>query len=161
VSFKPRCINIVLADLIDKVCLAYLDDIVILSTTIEEHCERLDLVLTRLRAHNFFCNIDKCQFQMEEIKYLGHLVDAHGTKPDPDKVRILRDWPEVDIKSSINNSRSFLGLATYFRRFIPKYSTLAGPLMARIQEGKDNFPWTPQCAQSFLDIKAALINASL
>jgi hypothetical protein len=118
------------------------------------------LVLTRLRAQNFFCNIDKCQFQIEEIKYLGHLVDARGTKPDPHKVHILRDWHKADIKSSINNIRSFLGLAIYFRRFIPNYSTLAGPLMARIQEGKDSSPWTPQCAQSFLDIKVALINAT-
>jgi hypothetical protein len=159
-SVLQAAMHTLLRNLVGKTWLAYLDDNIILSATIEEHCERLDLVLTRLREHNFFCNIDKCHFQMEEIKYLCHLVDARGTKPDPHMVRILRDWSEPDILSSLRNIRSFLGLVTYFRRFTPKYTILAGPLMARIQDGKDDAPWTPQCSQAFRDIKTILINAT-
>ena len=87
-----------LRGVIGKICLAYLDDIIIISRTAEDHAINLDRVLTRLHEHNFFCNAVKCQFAMQEVKYLGHIVTADTVKPDPHKVSVLQQWPEADLK---------------------------------------------------------------
>lgn len=158
-SVFQSAMHTVLHGLINKICLAYLDDIIILAQTKEEHALNLDAVLTRLHEHQFFCNFDKCQFAMTEIKYLGHVVTADTVRPDPYKVSVLESWPEQDLRDSTNNIRSFLGLAGYFRRFIPKFPTLAAPLLERLNS-KSPLPWTAHCAQSFQHIKTALINAT-
>ena len=158
-SVFQQAMHVVLKGLIGKICLAYLDDIIVLARTPEEHAANLNTVLTRLHEHQFFCNVDKCQFAMQQIKYLGHVVTAETVKPDPHKVEVLRAWPSLDVQQSANNIRSFLGLAGYFRRFIPKFPTLAAPLLERVSS-KENLPWTAQCEQSFNDIKNALINAT-
>lgn len=158
-SVFQQAMHVVLAGLIGRICLAYLDDIIILSRTAEEHARHLDTVLTRLHSHNFFCNLSKCQFAMTEIKYLGHVVTADTVKPDPHKVEVLQSWPVSDLQKSVNNVRSFLGLAGYFRRFIPKFPTLAAPLLEHIKSSP-KLAWTPQCTQAFSDVKQALINAT-
>eukprot|EP00892_Ulva_mutabilis_P010992 jgi/Ulvmu1/8265/UM041_0076.1 len=158
-SVFQQAMNVVLHGLIGNICLAYLDDIIIISKTAEDHAANLNAVLTRLHEHNFFCNVAKCQFAMQEIKYLGHVVTAEHVRPDPHKVSVLQQWPVSDLKSSPNNIRSFLGLAGYFRRFIPKFPTLAAPLLEHVKS-KGKLTWTEQCTQSFTDIKHALINAT-
>lgn len=158
-SVFQGAMHTVLHGLINKICLAYLDDIIILAHTEEEHAQNLRTVLERLEQHHFFCNIDKCHFAMTEIKYLGHVVTADTVKPDPYKVSVLESWPEQDLRDSPNNIRSFLGLAGYFRRFIPKFPTLAAPLMERVNS-KTPLPWTAQCTLAFQAIKAALVNTS-
>ena len=100
--------------------------------TPEEHAANLDIVLSRLHEHQFFCIVEKCQFAIQDIKYLGHVVTADTVKPDPHKVEVLGAWPSADIQQSTNNIRSFLGLAGYLRRFIPKFPTLDAPLLERI-----------------------------
>ena len=158
-SVFQQAMHVVLRGLIGKICLAYLDDIIIISKSAEEHAENLDLVLTRLHEHNFFCNAVKCQFAMQEVKYLGHIVTADIVKPDPHKVSVLQQWPVADLQSSPNSIRSFLGLAGYFRRFIPKFPTLAAPLLERVK-AKGQAAWTEQCTKAFNDIKQALVNAT-
>jgi len=82
-SVFQQAMHVVLKGLIGKICLAYLDDIIVLARTPEEHAANLNTVLTRLHEHQFFCNVDKCQFAMQQIKYLGHVVTAETVKPDP------------------------------------------------------------------------------
>ena len=159
-SVFQQAMHVVLNDLLGSVCLAYLDDIIILGRDEQEHAANLDQVLTRLSEHNFFCNLAKCQFALTEIKYLGHLVTADTVKPDPYKVKVLQDWPESDLAQSNNQIRSFLGLAGYFRRFIPKFPTLAEPLLSRIKT-KEVEPWTTQCSQAFAAIKHALVHVTV
>lgn len=159
-SVFQQAMHVVLKGLIGKICLAYLDDIVVLARSEEEHAKHLDLVLTRLAEHKFYCNIDKCQFALQEIKYLGHVVTADTVQPDPYKVQVLQDWPVADLQKSTNNIRSFLGLAGYFRRFVPKFPTLAAPLLQRISS-KESIPWTKQCDAAFVNIKNALVNATV
>ena len=89
--------HVVLKCLIGKICLAYLDDIMVLARKSEEHAANLDTVLSRLHEHRFFCNVETCQFAMQEIKYLGHVVTADTVKPDPHKVEVLMAWPSADI----------------------------------------------------------------
>lgn len=158
-SVFQNAMHSVLDGLINKICLAYLDDIIILSQSEQQHAQNLDTVLTRLKQHNFFCNVDKCQFALTQIKYLGHVVTAETVRPDPYKVSVLESWPEQDLKDTPNSIRSFLGLAGYFRRFVPKFPTLAAPLLERLNS-KTPLPWTAHCTQAFGQIKAALINAT-
>lgn len=159
-SVFQQAMHVVLKGLIGKICLAYLDDIIVLARSEDEHAHNLDAVLSRLAKHNFFCNTAKCQFALTEIKYLGHIVTSDTVQPDPYKVQVLSNWPVEDLRKSPNQVRSFLGLAGYFRRFIPKFPTLAAPLLQRIKSA-DQLPWTTQCDQSFKDIKNALVNATV
>ena len=89
----------------------------------------------------------------------GAFASADMIRSDPYKVQVLRSWPESDLQSSVTHIRSFLGLAGYFRRFIPKFPTLAAPLLERAKS-KTKLPWSAQCLRSFNDIKHALINAT-
>jgi hypothetical protein len=73
-------------------CYVYLDDIFIMSFSVEEHATHLDAVLTALRQHNLFCQLPKCEFALSELRYLGHLVNGTGVKPDPKKVAAIDGW---------------------------------------------------------------------
>ena len=133
-----RAMNQVLAAHIKAgYCLVYLDDILIMSTSAEEHAEHLDAVLTSLHEHNLYCQLPKCEFALPELRYLGHLVSGVGVRPDPKKVAVLDQWvpPLADIAmlsdvtasaAQIRSSqlritkaaRSFMGFMQYFSRFI-------------------------------------------
>ena len=158
-SVFQQAMHVVLKGLIGKICLAYLDYIIDLARTPEEHAANLDTILSRLHEHQFFRNVEKCQFAMQGKKYLGHVVTAYTVKPDPHKVEVLRARPSADIKQSNNNIQFFLGLAGSFRRVIPKLPTLAASLLERVSS-KEKLPWAVQCEQSLSDIKNALINAT-
>ena len=100
-----------LKGLIGKCCVVYLDDILIHSRTPEEHLTHLELVLQRLKQHRLFARLRKCEFNQQEIKYLGRIINAEGRKPDPNKVRLVADWPRP---KDVYDVRSFLGLTNYF-----------------------------------------------
>ena len=159
-SVFQQAMHSVLRGLIGKICLAYLDDIIVIGKTAEEHAANLDQVLKRLSEHKFYCNVDKCQFALTEIKYLGHLVTASTVKPDPYKVSVLSSWPLSDLQASANNIRSFLGLAGYFRRFVPLFHILAAPLLERIKDKHSTQQWTSHCTRAFTEIKRALLNTT-
>ena len=116
-----RCIG----DLNLKECLIYLDDIIIFSKTFDEHIKRLDACFERLKQHGLKLKGSKCEFFQREVQYLGHIVSESGVKTDPDKIRALKAWP---VPNSINELRSFLGFAGYYRRFVEGYAKIAKPL---------------------------------
>lgn len=146
--------------------LLYLDDVIVFSSTIEQHLQRLDQVLSRLETQGLKCKLSKCQFFQKRVKYLGHVVSAEGVSTDPEKVAAVREW-----KRPINLAelRSFLGFASYYRRFIRGFSVMAAPLnrlVARLlpQGKKGKTPkkllsegWDYECEQSFHKLKTALI----
>lgn len=105
--------------------LVYLDDIIVFGKTLEEHEHRLLKVLDRLEEVGLKVSIDKCQFCQPRVKYVGHIVSESGVATDPDKVAVVKNWPEpTDLKSL----RSFLGFCGYYRRFILNYSSIVRPL---------------------------------
>uniref|UniRef100_A0A8C8DU84 ribonuclease H n=1 Tax=Oryzias sinensis TaxID=183150 RepID=A0A8C8DU84_9TELE len=105
--------------------IVYLDDIIVFGKTLEEHEQRLLKVLDRLEEYGLKVSIDKCQFCQSQVKYVGHIVSEKGIATDPEKVAVVKNWPEpTDLKTL----RSFLGFCGYYRRFIANYSSIVRPL---------------------------------
>ncbi|KAL6481950.1 hypothetical protein MHYP_G00100300 [Metynnis hypsauchen] len=105
--------------------IVYLDDIIVFGKTLEEHEERLMKVLDRLEEVGVKVSINKCQFCQPQVKYVGHIISAAGIATDPEKVAVVKNWPQpIDIKAL----RSFLGFCGYYRRFIENYSAIVRPL---------------------------------
>lgn len=115
-------------------CLVYLDDILVFGRTFEEHQERLDLVLNALCKAKLILNLEKCLFAAGEVKHLGHIISASGIRPDPEKIGGL-----VNMRvNSVKSVRAFLGLASFYRKFIPDFASLSSPLTALL---KKNAKW--------------------
>ena len=108
-----------------KECLIFLDDILIISVTFEEHIKRLNAVFSRLHEHGLKLKASKCEFFKSSVKYLGHVVSENGVETDPDKLKALSDWP---VPNNVKKLRSFPGFAGYYRRFIKDYAKIAKPL---------------------------------
>ena len=106
-------------------CVIYLDDLIICSSTFEEHLHRLDLVLTRLKECGLKLSPEKCVFVEEKVKFLGHVVSGQGVETDPAKIEKVSKWPTP--KNS-DEPRSFLAFAGYYRRFIKDFSKITRPL---------------------------------
>ncbi|MCG8077518.1 MAG: hypothetical protein JAY75_14935, partial [Candidatus Thiodiazotropha taylori] len=107
-----------------KECLVYLDDVIIFSTTFEEHVERLHAVFSKLQEHNLKLKASKCEFMKSEVTYLGHIVSEEGIKTDPEKTSAIEKWP---VPKTVKEVRAFLGFTGYYRRFLSNYSKLARP----------------------------------
>ena len=136
--------------------MAYIDDIVIATETVEDHMARLREVFDCLREAGFKMRVAKCDFMKPEIKYLGRVVSAEGVKPDPKAVAKLRDW---DIPHNKTEMQSFLGFANYYREFIPWHAKLVAPLHA-VTGLNSTFAWGPGQQKAFNEIKTALIEAT-
>ncbi|GFT93743.1 hypothetical protein TNCV_1693761 [Trichonephila clavipes] len=133
-------------------CLCYLDDIIVFSETFEDHLIRLRLVLKCLQEAGLKLNSKKCLFAAQEVKILGHLVSSNGVRPDPDKIKAVRNFPTP---KNIHDIRSFLGLCSYFRRFIKGFCYLAEPLQSLLKSGVE-FHWGPEEVEAFHSLKKAL-----
>ena len=142
---------------IGRCVLVYLDDILVYSKTPEEHLAHLREVFQTLRKEQLYCRLHKCHFNEQEIKYLGHLVSSEGVRPDPEKVEKVKDWPEP---TNVHETRQFLGLSNYFRKFIQGYSKLAQPLTDLTKKNK-SWLWTEECQKVFDGLKECLISAPL
>ena len=150
-----RAVHRVLKGLCWSDCLVYLDDVMIFNRTLEEHRDRLTVVLSRLAGAGLKINPKKCKLLADKVTVLGHNVSREGISTDPEKVRVVQEWPAP---SNISQLRSFLGTAGYYHHFVPKYADLAAPLYRMEQKGK-NWEWTQGCHEAFLNIKRQLANA--
>ena len=102
-------------------CLIFFDDIIIFSSTFEEHLERLNAVFKNLERHNLKLNPSKCKFFKERVLYLGHVVSADGIQTDPSKIEAVSNW---SIPYSTKDVRKFLGFTGYYRRFVEGYASI-------------------------------------
>eukprot|EP00253_Pinus_taeda_P015903 PITA_15903 len=140
---------------LDQFVLIFIDDILIYSRNIEEHCEHLRIVLQTLRKHQLYAKFSKCDFFKEEIQYLGHVISKEGIAVDPEKIKAIMDW---SIPKDVTDVRSFMGLAGYYRRFVAGFSKVAFPITSLQKKGK-LFHWTPDCQKSFEQLKHLLTTA--
>ena len=135
-----------------KTLILYLDDIIVLGSTFEEHLERLNEVLSRLGQAGLKLKPSKCNLVKSEVCYLGHVVSAKGIKPDPDKIDRIHQWPTP---KTVSDVRSFIGLCSYYRRFIRGFSSIASPL-TRLMEKSRTFEWDSECQSAFDELKLAI-----
>jgi hypothetical protein len=110
---------------LDKFVVVFIDDILVYSENEEDHAEHLCIVLTRLCEHQLYAKFSKCEFWLREVPFLGHVLSDVGIMVDPTKVQEVLDWKAP---ISVHEVRSFLGLAGYYRRFIPDFSKIAKPM---------------------------------
>ena len=138
----------------------YLDDILIFSSTLEEHLVRLEKVLARLDQFGLKLKGKKCHMLQREVEYLGHVVDARGVQVSQEKVQRIREWPTPTTGREVS---SFLGLASYYRRFIEGFSRIAAPLHALVAKTRSttdskagNFIWTAKESEAFEKLRTVL-----
>src|SRR5690606_15674128 len=117
--------NSVLRPFLDNFVIVYLDDILVFSKTLEEHKEHIRLVLNALKENKLVVNAKKCEFGRRNITFVGHIVGERGIAVDSAKIDVIRTWP---VPSSIHEIRQFLGLCSYYRRFIAGFADIAAPL---------------------------------
>lgn len=149
-----RTADVILAGLLGKVCHVYLDDIMVYSSSFEDHLTDLRNVFRRIQAAGLKLKPSKCQFLRPEVKYLGHIVSAEGVRPDPGKVECVRDFPEPKTKTEV---RQFLGLLSYYRRHIPNFAAQARPLTQLTT--KKPFHWGEAEQTAFSSMKMKLTEA--
>lgn len=149
-----RAINLVLKDLLGKGVLVYLDDILIYSATFEEHQRLIREVLTRLESHNIKLKPEKARMFAPEVEYLGHIISNDGIRANPKKTECVRDFP---VPQNVTQVQSFLGLASYYRRFVPSFSRIAKPLHTLCKKNH-LFEWTDACQDAFQKLKDELIS---
>lgn len=130
----------------------YLDDVVIFSKTMAEHIEHLRLVIGLVSQHGLKIKISKCEFAKETVSLPGHIVGKEGTYVDPSKIAVIRDTPTPKSQTEL---RSFLGIARYYRRFIPSFADISAPLHCATSV-KTQFSWRPDMEKTFNRLKESL-----
>lgn len=126
-----RVMDNVLRKYIGVTCLVYMDDIIIFSTSLQEHLENLSKILETLREYNLKIQIDKCEFLQKEVAFLGHIVTPEGVKPNPAKIKVIREWP---LPKNEKELRGFLGVLGYYRKFIKDFAKIAKPLTQQLRK---------------------------
>jgi hypothetical protein len=154
-SIFQRAINIALQDEIQQgIALVYLDDVLIPSETLDEGLENLRVVLSTLRSHGFSINRNKCRFLQEEVEYLGRLISKGCVKPSPSKTQALKN---IQPPTNIKEVRQFLGLAGYFRKFVPEFSVKTRVISDLLRKDQP-WQWTKKHDQSFSYVMDILSN---
>jgi hypothetical protein len=144
--------NSVFMDYLDKFVVVFIDDILINSRNEQEHEEHLRKVLQRLRDCELYAKLSKCEFWISEVLFLGHIINRDGLVVDPKKVAAILDWKAP---KDVRGIKSFIEMASYYRRFIEGFSKIAKPMAALLAK-KVGFKWTPACQESFEMLKQKL-----
>ena len=151
-----RLMSIVLRDLLWKVCLCYLDDIIIFARTPEESLERLRIVLDRLREVGLKVKPSKCALFKTQVHFLGHMISENGVEPQPEKVKAIQDWPRP---RCVRDVRAFYAFASYYRKFVKGFAIMAETL-TKLTRKSVRFEWTQEAQDAFDKLKLALQEAT-
>ena len=147
-----RLMNMVMQGLTWEACLVFLDDIIVMSATFEQHLERLTAVFDRLKSANLKLKPSKCKLFQPKVKFLGSVVSAKGIEPDPDKLSAISEWP---VPVNLTEVRSFVGLASYYKRHVEGFSDIAKPL-SELTKKNQPFVWGPEQQRAFEKLKYCL-----
>lgn len=152
-----KLINSIFDNNTESFVLAYLDDIIIISKSFQDHLRDIDTVLQRLRDNHLVCKLSKCSFAYNSIRFLGHMISNQGISPDPAKIEVVKKWKRPRNKT---DNRSFLGFTGFYRRFIEGYSTIAQPLYQLTHEDTP-FEWSEEAQRAFETLREKLISAPI
>jgi hypothetical protein len=147
--------NFVFMTELDKVVVVFIDDILIYSENEKEHSKHLQIVLQHLQDHKLYVKFSKCEFWLNSVKFLGHTISKDGISIDPIKVQEVMDWKPP---KSVHQIRSFLGLAGYYRQFIPDFCRIAKPMTELLKKGV-KFVWSEACEKAFHTLRQCLTSA--
>ena len=150
-----RLMQVVLSGLEWQCCFVYIDDILIASRSFEEHMRHVQLVFERLRQAGLRLKPKKCQFLRKKVPYLGYVISRQGIEVDPRKIGQVQNFPKPTDPTSV---RSFVGLASYYRRFVPHFAAVAAPLH-RLTKKDVKFEWSEECETAFCRLKSLLTEA--
>nr|GEY50524.1 putative reverse transcriptase domain-containing protein [Tanacetum cinerariifolium] len=137
---------------LDKFVIVFIDDILIYSKDKEEHEEHLKTILELLKREQMYAKFSKCDFWLESIQFLGHVINSEGIHVDPAKIAAIKNWATPTTPTEV---RQFLGLAGYYRRFIEGFSLIAKPLTKLTQKNK-KFEWETEAEEAFQTLKQKL-----
>jgi hypothetical protein len=151
-AYFMNLMNKVFMEELDEFVVVFIDDILVYSKSVEEHEKHLRVVLEKLRAHKLYAKFSKCEFWLEKISFLRHILTAEGVAVDPEKVETASNWRQP---TNVSEIRSFHGLAGYYRRFIEGFSKIARPMTELLKKLK-KFTWTEICERSFQELKRRL-----
>uniref|UniRef100_A0A4W5L815 Gypsy retrotransposon integrase-like protein 1 n=1 Tax=Hucho hucho TaxID=62062 RepID=A0A4W5L815_9TELE len=143
--------------MVDQFIYVYLDDILIFSSSLQQHVQHVRRVLQRLLENGLFVKAEKCEFHAQSVPFLGYIVSSEGMRMDPKKVKAVVDWPSPDSRKALQR---FLGFANFYRRFIRNFSQLAAPLMA-LTSLSTTFRWSSAAERAFSDLKGRFVSAPI
>lgn len=157
-SFQ-QLMNDILRPHLNTFVIVYLDDILIFSRTFDDHIRQVQQVLRLLRDNQLHCNMEKCSFVKCSQEYLGHVVDQNGLHTDPRKTAPIAEWPTP---RSVTDVQQFMGLANYFRKFIPHFASVAAPLTDLLRgDNKIQFIMTIAALRAFDKLKQLLTSTPI
>ena len=147
-----RLMDLLMAGITYKICLVYLDDIIVFSRNLEQHLERCKIVFQRLRSAGLKLKVSKCNLVRDSVQFLGHVVSGEGIATDPEKIEKVRDWPQPQ---NLHDVKAFYGLCSYYRKFVQGFAEIAAPL-TRLMKKEDKFVWDDGCDEAFMELKHRL-----
>ena len=147
--------NRVFQPYLDRFVIVFIDDILVYSSSSEEHSEHLRIVLQTLRERQLYAKLSKCQFWLDRVAFLGHVISADGVSVDPHKIEAVVNWKPP---KNVSEVKSFLGLAGYYRKFFEGFSKIAAPL-TKLTRKDVKYDWVDACQQSFEELKDRLTSA--
>ncbi len=150
-------VNDVLRDMVDQFIYVYLDDILIFSSSLQEHVQHVRRVLQRLLENGLFVKAEKCDFHAQSVSFLGYIISSEGMRMDPDKVKAVMDWPSPDSRKALQR---FLGFTNFYRQFIRNFSQLAAPLTA-LTSPRTTFRWSDTAETVFANLKSRFSSAPI
>ena len=147
--------NRVFQPYLDRFVIIFIDDTLVYSGSSEEHSEHLRIVLQTLRERQLYAKLSKCQFWLDRVAFLGHVISAEGVSVDPQKIEAVVNWKPP---KNVSEVRSFLSLAGYYRKFVEGFSKIAAPL-TKLTRKDDKYDWVDACQKSFDELKGRLTSA--
>ncbi|GBB96358.1 hypothetical protein RclHR1_27350003 [Rhizophagus clarus] len=148
-----RLMDEILSEYIGEFVVVYIDDIMIYSKSFEEHMEHLEKVLRKLKEKNIILKLKKCKFGERNIEFLGHIVGRDGLKPEEKKIEKIRN---MERPRNVKEIRSFLGLCSYYRKFVKDFSRIAKPISNLVRKNVE-FKWEEKQQEAFEELKKRLM----
>ncbi|GJY00215.1 putative reverse transcriptase domain-containing protein [Tanacetum coccineum] len=149
--------NRVCRPMLDKSVIVFIDDILVYSKSKEEHEVHLREVLETLRREKLYANFSKCKFWLQEVQFLGHVINFEGLKVDPAKIEAVMNWQDP---KNVGEIRSFLGLVGYYRRFIQDFSKISSSL-TKLTRKNTPFKWSRKQEEAFTTLRKKLCEAPI
>ena len=133
-------INDIIRNSLDRFAVAYMDDILIYSNSLQEHILHVRTVLQKLLSADLYAKLEKCEFHVQKVSFLGFIISSEGISMDPERIRIVAEWP---VPESVLDIQVFLGFSNFYRRFIEGYSRVVLPITRLLRKGQP-FVWSAE-----------------